>query len=103
MEPAPTLERELAAIRSAIERNMRELSVLINDGNNRRMTRAAGELGAAVEGMEHVHGIHHPEHVRHLVRAQRRRDQRTGGPFHRALGHGRESSTGQAPSARPWC
>jgi chemotaxis protein CheZ len=52
MEPAPTLERELAAIRSAIERNMRELSVLINDGNNRRMTRAAGELGAAVEGME---------------------------------------------------
>src|SRR5512132_2065650 len=52
MEPPPTLERELAVIRSAIERNMRELSVLINDGNNRRMTRAAGELGAAVEGME---------------------------------------------------
>ena len=31
---------------------MRELSVLINDGNERRMTRAAGELGAAVGGME---------------------------------------------------
>jgi chemotaxis protein CheZ len=46
------LARELAAIRSAIERNMRELSVLISDGNTRRMTRAAGELGAAVEGME---------------------------------------------------
>jgi chemotaxis protein CheZ len=43
---------ELAAIHSAITRNMRELSVLINDGNDRRMTRAAGELGVAVEGME---------------------------------------------------
>jgi hypothetical protein len=31
---------------------MRELSVLINDGNDRRMARAAGELGAAVESME---------------------------------------------------
>jgi chemotaxis protein CheZ len=51
-EAGPILARELAAIRSAIDRNMRELSVLINDGNDRRMTRAAGELGAAVEGME---------------------------------------------------
>jgi chemotaxis protein CheZ len=51
-ESVSTLEQELAAIRSAIDRTMRELSVLINDGNNRRMTRAAGELGAAVEGME---------------------------------------------------
>jgi chemotaxis protein CheZ len=46
------LTRELAAIQSAILRNMRELSVLINDGNDRRMARAAGELGAAVESME---------------------------------------------------
>jgi chemotaxis protein CheZ len=51
-EAGPTLARELAAIRSAIDRNMRELSVLINDGNDRRMTRAAGELGAAIKGME---------------------------------------------------
>jgi chemotaxis protein CheZ len=48
----PALARELAVIRSAIEKNMRELSALINDGNDRRMTQAAGELGAAVEGME---------------------------------------------------
>ena len=51
-EPAQELTRELAAIQSAILRNMRELSVLINDGNDRRMARAAGELGAAVESME---------------------------------------------------
>ena len=43
---------ELSALHSAITRNMRELSALINDGNDRRMTRAAGELGAAVDGME---------------------------------------------------
>ena len=47
-----TVAHELAAIQSAIARNMRELSVLINDGNERRMTRAAGELGAAIGGME---------------------------------------------------
>src|SRR5689334_22355816 len=46
------MTQELAAILAAIARNMRELSVLIKDGNGRRMTRAAGELGAAVEGME---------------------------------------------------
>src|SRR5262249_10938591 len=51
-ENESTLARELAAVRCAIEHNMRELSVLISDGNTRRMTRAAGELGAAVEGME---------------------------------------------------
>jgi len=42
----------LAAAHSAIARNMRELSALINEGSERRMTRAAGELGAAVGGME---------------------------------------------------
>lgn len=46
------MTQELAAIHAAIGCNMRELSVLIKDGNDRRMTRAAGELGAAVEGME---------------------------------------------------
>jgi chemotaxis protein CheZ len=51
-EPGQELTRELAAIQSAILRNMRELSVLINDGNDRRMARVAGELGAAVESME---------------------------------------------------
>ncbi len=51
-EPGQELTRELAAIQSAILRNMRELSVLINDGNDRRLARAAGELGAAVESME---------------------------------------------------
>lgn len=51
-EAALTLGGELAAIQSAILRNMRELSSLINDGNDRRMTRAASELGVAVESME---------------------------------------------------
>jgi chemotaxis protein CheZ len=46
------MAHELSAIHSAIARNMQELSVLINDGNDRRMARAAGELGAAIEGME---------------------------------------------------
>jgi chemotaxis protein CheZ len=49
---APTIYGELAAIQDAIARNKRELSALINNGNERRMSRAAGELGAAVEGME---------------------------------------------------
>ena len=46
------LARELAAIQSIILRNMRELAALTHDGNDRRMARAAGELGAAVESME---------------------------------------------------
>ena len=51
-EPAPTVEHELAGIQDIITRNKRALPALINDGNERRMSRAAGELGAAVEGME---------------------------------------------------
>lgn len=51
-ESAPTIYGELAAIQEVVARNKRELSALINDGNERRMSRAAGELGAAVEGME---------------------------------------------------
>ena len=43
-----------------------------------------GWMRAPVEGMEHVHGIRHPEDVRHLMRVQGRRDQRAGGPLHRA-------------------
>jgi chemotaxis protein CheZ len=50
--PAPTVEHELAGIQDLIARNKRELSALIHDGNERRMSLAAGELGAAVEGME---------------------------------------------------
>jgi chemotaxis protein CheZ len=49
---AEWMAHELSALNSAITRNMRELSDLISDGNDRRMARAAGELGAAVEGME---------------------------------------------------
>jgi len=49
---AEWMAHELSALNSAITRNMRELATLINDGNDRRMARAAGELGAAVEGME---------------------------------------------------
>jgi hypothetical protein len=51
-EPGQELVRELAAIQSVILRNMRELSALVHDGNDRRMARVAGELGAAVESME---------------------------------------------------
>ena len=47
-----SLKRELALIHDTIARNKRELAALIGDGNERRMARAAGELGAAVEGME---------------------------------------------------
>src|SRR5579864_5892199 len=55
-EPADdTLQKfkaELAMLRDAIARNKRELAALITDGQERRMARAAGELGAAIEGME---------------------------------------------------
>ncbi|HEY1310234.1 MAG TPA: protein phosphatase CheZ [Pseudolabrys sp.] len=46
------LRAELALLHETIARNRRELSALIGDGDDRPMTRAAGELGAAVEGME---------------------------------------------------
>ena len=54
-EPGQELARELAAIQSVILRNMRELSALIHDGNDPRMARAAGELGAAVESWKRQH------------------------------------------------
>ena len=46
------LARELAAVQDTIARNRRELAALIGDGKNPRFARAAGELGAAVAGME---------------------------------------------------
>jgi len=46
------LKRELALVQDAIAHNRRDLAALIGDSKNRRMARAAGELGAAVAGME---------------------------------------------------
>ena len=43
---------ELALMREVIPRNRAELAALIGDSKSRRMARAAGELGAAAEGME---------------------------------------------------
>ena len=49
-----SLKRELALIRDTIARNKRELGALIGDGKERRMARAADELRASVDGMEHA-------------------------------------------------
>jgi chemotaxis protein CheZ len=49
---ATGLERELTLVYDAVARNQRELSDLVADGKERRMARAAGELGAAIEAME---------------------------------------------------
>jgi len=46
------LKRELAQLREAFARSARELAALLNEGKERRLTRAAGELGAAVDAME---------------------------------------------------
>src|SRR5262245_56714974 len=43
---------ELSALRDITARNTRTLMALMNDGKDRRMARAAGELAAAVESME---------------------------------------------------
>ena len=48
------LKRELAIIRDAIARNRHELDLLINDGKERRMARAADELRASVDSMDHA-------------------------------------------------
>ena len=48
------LQRELAQIRDTIARNKRELGLLIGDGKERRMARAADELRASVDGMDHA-------------------------------------------------
>jgi chemotaxis protein CheZ len=49
-----SLKRELALIRDTIARNTRELGTLIDDGKERRLTRAADELRASVDGMDHA-------------------------------------------------
>ena len=54
--PAPEAKvaarHELSALQKLVARNTRTLMALINDGKDRRMARAAGELAAAVESME---------------------------------------------------
>jgi chemotaxis protein CheZ len=51
-EMVQDLKRELALLHETVARNRHELSALIGEGNERPMTRAAGELGAAINGME---------------------------------------------------
>lgn len=46
------LARELAGLRAVLADNASELQLLLNEGKQRRMARAAGELGAAVDAME---------------------------------------------------
>jgi chemotaxis protein CheZ len=46
------MKREFAAVRELLARNREELEALIGENKTRRMVRAAGELGAAVDGME---------------------------------------------------
>ena len=53
-EAVEGLKRELAIIRDAIARNRHELDRLINDGKERRMARAADELRASVDSMDHA-------------------------------------------------
>ena len=54
--PAPEAKvaarHELSALQELVARNTRTLMALINDGKDRRMARAAGDLAAAVESME---------------------------------------------------
>src|SRR5690348_14284914 len=47
-----TASHDLACVRETLADNMRTLSTLLHEGKDRRMTRAAGELGAAIEAME---------------------------------------------------
>ena len=51
VEPA-AVERDLTAIHDIIVHHRRDLAALITEGKDRRMTRAAGELNAAVDSME---------------------------------------------------
>jgi chemotaxis protein CheZ len=46
------LKAELLLIRDAIARNRRDLGKMIGSGDERHMTRATDELGAAIDGME---------------------------------------------------
>jgi chemotaxis protein CheZ len=49
---AVAARHELLALQELVARNARTLMALINDGKDRRMARAAGELAVAVESME---------------------------------------------------
>lgn len=48
----PLIKRELAGLRETLAENRRALSALLNEGSERRMSRAAGELGASIDAME---------------------------------------------------
>lgn len=53
--PAPmpaASDHELIALHDLVARHKRDLAALMHDGEHRRMTLAAGELGAAIESME---------------------------------------------------
>lgn len=51
--PAPAAPgRDAAALHTQLAGHMRDLAALMHDGGERRMTLAAGELGAAIESME---------------------------------------------------
>lgn len=50
--PADDIKGELALVQEMIARNREELAALIGENKARRMVRAAGELGAAIDGME---------------------------------------------------
>jgi chemotaxis protein CheZ len=47
-----SLAAELGQLNDAVAHTMRELAALVGDGHERHMARAAGKLGAAIEGME---------------------------------------------------
>lgn len=51
-DDAPQANAELAQIRDMLARHKRDLGELIGCNNERHMTRATDELGAAVDGME---------------------------------------------------
>lgn len=51
-DDAPHMNAELAQIRDTLARHKRDLGDLIGCDNERRVTRATDELGAAIDGME---------------------------------------------------
>jgi len=53
-DAAQSLKRELALMHETISRNRRDLGTLIDDGKGRTMARAADELRASVDGMDHA-------------------------------------------------
>jgi chemotaxis protein CheZ len=51
---AQDLKAEFARLNDALARTRRDLGALIGDGTERRMSRAADELRASVDGMDHA-------------------------------------------------